>query len=103
MLAGLGRVFTESYRDRERPFFGRFTYGHLGGGVTFLAGWLLRPKPQAAPPSFQRPEPLTSYPGREIFPVTRWMSLMRLFIQVPRVCWFTPMHQRLTVPRLRSP
>src|SRR5260370_40018425 len=34
----------------------------------FLAGWLLHLKPQAATRSFQRPEPLTSYPGREIFP-----------------------------------
>lgn len=41
MLAGLGRTVTESFRDRKRPFLGRFTYGHLGSWVTFLAGWLL--------------------------------------------------------------
>ena len=39
------------------------------------------------------------FPGRLILPVMRWRSVMRLFIQVPRTCWFTPMHQRLTVPR----
>lgn len=41
MLAGLGRTFTESFRDRERPLFGRFSLGHLGSWVTFVAGWLL--------------------------------------------------------------
>ena len=34
----------------------------------FLAGWLLRSAPETGPPSHQRPKPLTSYPGREIFP-----------------------------------
>ena len=41
MFVGIGRTFTESYRDRKRPLLGRFTYGHVGGWLTFLCGWVL--------------------------------------------------------------
>ena len=41
MIAGIGRTFTESYRDRNRPIYGRFTWGHLGGWILCIGGWLL--------------------------------------------------------------
>jgi len=41
MLFGIGRTFTEAYREREHPVFGRFTYGQLGAWITVLSGWIM--------------------------------------------------------------
>ncbi|NNE69339.1 MAG: hypothetical protein HKN29_03120 [Rhodothermales bacterium] len=41
VFLGIGRTFTESFRDRPRPLWGLFTYGHAGAWALVAAGWLL--------------------------------------------------------------
>ncbi len=38
---GVGRCITESYRERDRPIAGLFTYGHLGAWIALAVGFLL--------------------------------------------------------------
>ena len=62
------------------------------------------PTSRAVPQALGWPVRLSGFaPGRQILPVMRCRSVIRLFIHVPRTCWLTPMHHRLTVPRAWSP
>ncbi len=64
----------------------------------------LVPTSRAVPHALGWPVRLSGLaPGRQILPVSRCRSVIRLFIHVPRTCWLTPMHHRLTVPRGKSP
>lgn len=54
-------------RATRSPAFSRWPVALLILGCASFAGWLMRPKADEGE-QFQRPEPLTSYPGREIFP-----------------------------------
>lgn len=82
MLAGIGRTYTESYRDRERTIFGRFTWGHVGGWITFVIGcamlWIVAPVVDADAPIPFRIGALLDNPG--IWPFVAIVGVIVLIV-----------------------
>ncbi len=104
------RVIAGRRRNRARPAASRSAPPRRGARgwsppCRPAAGCSSVPTSRAVPQARRLPGEAAadSMPGRQILPVMRCRSVMRLFIHVPRTCWLTPMHHRLTVPRDRSP